>query len=328
MRIELELAVEAYPIAGRFVISRGVKTQAQVVTVTLRQEGVRGRGECVPYARYGESVESVLAVIEGMRGALEAGRLDRVSLQLLMPPGAARNALDCAFWDLEAKCAGRRAYELAGFTKITALTTAYTLSVGSPEEMRTAAMRAADRPLLKIKLAGDGDAERLAAVRQGAPHAALIVDANEAWRAETLMQQLETCAMHGVALIEQPLPAYHDGILAEIPHLVPICADESAHVASNLPQLKDRYDAINIKLDKTGGLTQALIMAQAAQQLGFGIMAGCMVGTSLAMAPAVMIGQMASFVDLDGPLLLAEDRRPGLVFDGSTLMPPNSELWG
>ena len=327
MTIDLTLAVEAFPIAGRFVISRGAKTEARVVTATLRDGTHVGHGECVPYARYGESVESVIAAIEGVRSAIEAGA-DRAALQGLLPPGAARNAVDCAMWDIEAKRSGRRAYATAGFARLSPLVTAYTLSVGTPDEMRAAALRAANRPLLKVKLAGEGDDARLAAVREGAPHATLIIDANEAWREETLVAQLAACARVGVALIEQPLPAGQDEMLAKIAHPIPICADESAHDAASLAGLKGRYDAVNIKLDKTGGLTEALIMAQAARAQGFEIMAGCMVGTSLAMAPAMLIGQMAAFVDLDGPLLLAEDRAPGLLYEGSTMAPPPPALWG
>lgn len=327
MRIELTLAVEAFPIAGRFVISRGAKTEARVVTATLRAGGQIGRGECVPYARYGESVESVCAAIESARAEIEA-EADRAALQSLLPAGAARNAVDCAMWDLEAKAGGRRAHAAAGFARLVPLVTAYTLSVGTPEEMRAAALMAADRPLLKVKLAGEGDDARLAAVREGAPHARLIVDANEAWSEDSLVAQLDACARFGVALVEQPLPAGRDEMLAKIAHPIPICADESAHETASLAGLRGRYDAVNIKLDKTGGLTEALAMAQAAQAQGFAIMAGCMVGTSLAMAPATLIGQMAEFVDLDGPLLLAKDREPGLAYEGSTLMPPPPALWG
>jgi L-alanine-DL-glutamate epimerase-like enolase superfamily enzyme len=323
----MTLAVEAFPIAGRFVISRGAKTEARVVTATLRAGGAIGRGECVPYARYGESVESVIAAIEGVRGQIELGA-DRQALQRLLPAGAARNAVDCAMWDLEAKRLGRRAYAIAGFERLAPLVTAYTLSVGAPEEMRAAALEAAHRPLLKVKLAGEGDEARLAAVREGAPHATLIVDANEAWREDNLVALLDACARHNVALVEQPLPAGKDEMLAAIARPLPICADESAHETASLDALRGRYDAVNIKLDKTGGLTEALLMADAAREMGFEIMAGCMVGTSLAMAPAMLIGQMAAFVDLDGPLLLAEDREPGLVYEGSTIIPPPAAIWG
>ena len=327
MSIELTLAAEAFPIAGRFVISRGAKTEARVVTVTLRAGEHIGRGECVPYARYGESVEGVSAAIERLRPEIEGGA-DRAALQLLLPAGAARNALDCAMWDLEAKMSGRRAYVAAGFPRLAPLVTAYTISVGTPDEMRAAAIRAADRPVLKIKLAGDGDEARLAAVREGAPRATLIVDANEAWSEETLLARLEACARSGVALVEQPLPAGRDEMLGKIVRPIPVCADESAHETTSLAALEGRYDAVNIKLDKTGGLTEALAMAAAARASGFEIMAGCMVGTSLAMAPATLIGQMADYVDLDGPLLLARDREPGLVYEGSALLPPPPALWG
>lgn len=327
MRIDLDITPESFQIAGRFVISRGVKTEARVVTVTLREGDRTGHGECVPYARYGESVESVVAEIEAQRDAIESG-LDRMALQRLMPPGAARNAVDCAMWDLEAKRSGRRAWAAAGFPRLAPLVTAYTISVGTPEEMRAAALKASNRPLLKIKLAGAGDVERLRAVRAGAPHATLIVDANEAWSEETLPEQFAACAACGVALVEQPLPAGKDDILAGIARPIPLCADESAHDSGSLPALMGRYDAVNIKLDKTGGLTEALAMARAARAQGFEIMAGCMVGTSLAMAPAILIGQMARFVDLDGPLLLARDRAPGLLYEGSTLAPPPPALWG
>lgn len=327
MQLDLEIARESFPISGRFVIARGAKTEAHVVRVILRAGDYIGHGECVPYARYGESVESVVAAIGAQRAALESG-MDRLALQRLMPPGAARNAVDCAMWDLEAKRSGRRAWVAAGFPRLAPLVTAYTISVGTPEEMRASALLASNRPLLKIKLAGSGDLERLLAVRAGAPHATLIVDANESWDEATLPAQLAACADSGVALVEQPLPAGRDEILAEIPRPIPICADESAHDRASLPGLVGRYDAINIKLDKTGGLTEALAMAQAARTLGFEIMAGCMVGTSLSMAPAALIGQMAAFVDLDGPLLLAHDREPGLLYEGSTLSPPAPALWG
>jgi len=327
MGVELTVAVEAFPIEGRFVIARGAKTHALVVTATLRAGSAVGRGECVPYARYGESADSVVAAIETVRAAIEAGA-DRVALQTLLPAGAARNALDCALWDLEAKASGVAAHINAGFAALAPLTTAFTLSVGAPEEMFAAATRAAQRPLLKVKLAGEGDAERLRAVRAGAPRATLIVDANEAWREETLLANMEACASVGVALIEQPLPAGADEILGRIERRLKICADESAHDRAGLAALQGRYDAVNIKLDKTGGLTEALAMAREARERGFMIMAGCMVGSSLAMAPAALIGQLADFVDLDGPLLLARDREPGLRYAGSTLFAPTPELWG
>jgi L-Ala-D/L-Glu epimerase len=253
---------------------------------------------------------------------------DRAALQALLPPGAARNAIDCAFFDLEAKRSVRPVAEIAECEALRPLVTALTISVGSPEEMFSAAEAAAAWPLLKVKLAGDGDAERLAAVRAGAPQARFIVDANEAWREADLEENFALCAEVGVDLIEQPLPAGADGLLAKIARPVPVCADESAHAREDLEALCDRYDAVNIKLDKTGGLTEALAMAREAKRLGLSIMAGCMVGSSLAMAPAMLIGQLADWVDLDGPLLLARDREPGLVYEGSTVFPASPELWG
>jgi L-alanine-DL-glutamate epimerase-like enolase superfamily enzyme len=327
MSLALEIAVERFPIAGRFVISRGAKTEALVVVVTLRDGAHAGRGECVPYARYGESHESVVAAIESVRPQIEAGA-DRRALQTLLPAGAARNALDCAFWDLEAKRSGVRAYVRAGLAQLAPKTTAYTLSVGAPEEMRASAEKAAHRPLLKVKLAGKGDAERLAAVRAGAPRAKLIVDANEAWREDDLLPNLDACARAGVLLVEQPLPAGQDGLLAKIERPLPVCADESVHDRASLAGLEGRYDAVNIKLDKTGGLTEALEMVSEAKRRGFEIFAGCMVGTSLGMAPAMLIAQYAAFVDLDGPLLLAKDREPGLRYEESVVYPPEPELWG
>jgi L-alanine-DL-glutamate epimerase-like enolase superfamily enzyme len=323
----LELRVERWPIAGTFTIARGSKTEAVVVVVELRREGRRGRGECVPYARYGETVETVMAEIEARRSAVEAG-LDREGLQAAMPPGAARTAIDCALWDLEAKLAGRRAWEIAGIAAPEPVTTAFTLSLGTPEAMRTAAAAAAHRPLIKVKLGTDDDAARIAAVRAGAPKSRLIVDANEGWRANTLAANMAACRLAGVELIEQPLPASEDGALAGLDKPVPVCADESLHDRASLARLAGRYDAINIKLDKAGGLTEALALAEEAKRLGLAIMVGCMVGTSLSMAPAIMVSTGAMIVDLDGPLLLARDRDPGLRYEGSTVHPPSPELWG
>lgn len=323
----LSIAVETFPIAGRFVISRGAKTEARVVVASVTAGSVRGRGECVPYARYGETVESVVAQIERARAAIEAGA-DRVALQGLLPAGAARNALDCALWDFDAKRLGVRASAMAGLHRLAPATTAYTLSVGSPAEMAEAAARAADRPLLKIKLAGEGDPERLRAVRTAAPEATLIVDANEAWREADLDRHFAACVEAGVALIEQPLPAGDDAALARARRPIPVCADESVHDRAGLAALTDRYDAINVKLDKTGGLTEALALCAEAERLGFALFVGCMVGTSLAMAPAMLLTPRARFVDLDGPLLLARDRAEGLRYDGSIIHPPQPELWG
>ena len=323
----LTITVERFPILGKFVIARGAKTEAVVVVATIEDKGFRGRGESVPYARYGETVESVLTQIASVRAQIEAGA-DRGRLQSLLPPGAARNALDCALWDLDAKRCGVAAHVLAGVMPPAPVTTAFTISAGSPAEMAEAAAKVRERPLLKIKLAGEDDAARLSAVRAAAPGSTLIVDANEAWQQADLERYLEACAEVGVALVEQPLPASKDAILAKIQHIVPICADESVHDRTGLEALRARYDAINVKLDKTGGLTEALALVNLAQGLGFELMIGCMVASSLAMAPALLLAGRACFVDLDGPLLLASDRPDGLIYKGSIVLPPTRELWG
>jgi L-alanine-DL-glutamate epimerase-like enolase superfamily enzyme len=326
--MELSVTIERWPLASAFTISRGSKTEAVVVVAELRQAGHRGRGECVPYARYGETPEAVAAAIEAMLPALRNG-LDRAALQSAMPPGAARNALDCAFWDFAAKQAGRRAHELAGIAAPKPLTTAYTISLAAPAAMGEAAERAASRPLLKVKLGvGEGDEARIAAVRRAAPRAELIVDANEGWSETNLARNLAACADAGVTLIEQPLPEGGDTALAGRKRPIRVCADESIHDRRSLAALAGKYDAINIKLDKTGGLTEALALAAEAEQRGLAIMVGCMVATSLAMAPAMLVAQGASVVDLDGPLLLAKDRADGLHYDGSLIYPPEAGLWG
>lgn len=323
----LQAQIERFPIAGSFTISRGAKTEAVTVVAEVSRDGLTGRGECVPYPRYGETPEATLAAIEAMQDAIRDG-LDRQALQAAMKPGAARNALDCAFIDLEAKTAGLRAWSLLGRPSPGERTTAFTISLGTPEEMAAATAKAAHRPLLKIKLGGDGDGARIAAVREAAPGCELIVDANEAWTEANLEHNLAACAAAGVTLVEQPLPAGRDEALARIKRPLAVCADESVHDRSSLAPLRDRYDAVNIKLDKTGGLTEALAMADAAQALGFEIMIGCMVATSLSMAPAMLVTPQARFVDLDGPLLLARDRDHGLRYDGSLVYPPDSSLWG
>jgi L-alanine-DL-glutamate epimerase-like enolase superfamily enzyme len=328
MPIELAVRTETWPIAGSFAISRGAKTEARVVVVELRDGQAHGHGECVPYPRYGETLEEVARLIEAQRALLQAG-LDRAALQTALPAGAARNALDCAFWDLEAKRSGRRAYELAGLPPPHSLVTAYTLSLGTPAAMAEAAERAAERPLLKVKLGGGADdAERLRAVRRAAPAAELIVDANEGWTPADLDANLAACADLGVSLVEQPLPAGGDAALAARPHPVPVCADESVHDRASLAALVGVYDAVNIKLDKAGGLTEALALAAEAERLGLTVMVGCMVSTSLAMAPAILLAQRARYVDLDGPLLLARDRPGGLRYVGSRVEPPDPALWG
>jgi L-alanine-DL-glutamate epimerase-like enolase superfamily enzyme len=323
----LAARIEHWPIAGSFTISRGAKTEAVTVVAEVGQGGRTGRGECVPYPRYGETPEATLAALQAMQEPVAKG-LDRQALQTTMPPGAARNALDCALLDLEAKTSGQRAWNLLGRPAPQACITAYTISLGTPEAMAAATAQAAHRPLLKIKLGGDGDGRRIAAVRQAAPRSELIVDANEAWTADNLEQNLADCAAAGVTLVEQPLAAGQDEALARIRRPLAVCADESVHDRASLDGLRDRYDAVNIKLDKTGGLTEALVMADAAQALGFQIMIGCMVATSLAMAPAMLLAQAARFVDLDGPLLLARDRDGGLRYDGSLIYPPEAALWG
>jgi L-alanine-DL-glutamate epimerase-like enolase superfamily enzyme len=323
----LTCRIEHWPIAGNFTISRGAKTEAVVVIAEISNGTHTGRGECTPYQRYGETPEATLAAIDAMRAPIHAG-LDRHALQEAMPAGAARNALDCALLDLEAKTTGRRIWDVLGLPSPQSRITAFTISLGTPAAMAEAAANAAHRPLLKIKLGGDGDGDRIAAVRQAAPRAELIVDANEAWTETNLKQNLAACAKVGVTMIEQPLPSGRDEALSRIPRPIPVCADESVHARSSLQDLRGRYDALNIKLDKTGGLTEALALADAAQALGFDIMVGCMVATSLAMAPAMLIAQKARVVDLDGPLLLAHDRDAGLRYDGSTIYPPDASLWG
>jgi len=329
--LTLAVAVERWPIAGAFTISRGAKTEAVVVVATLSDGSHTGRGECVPYARYGESVDNITAAIEAMRGRLAAG-LTRMDLQTAMPAGAARNALDCAFWDLEAKRSGRPVHELAGLPPPRPLTTAYTISLGPPADMAAAAAKVATRALLKVKLGGNsddgGDPARIAAARAAAPKATLIADANEGWNADNLAANLAACAAAGVELIEQPLPEGRDQVLASIERPIPVCADESAHGLSSLAALMGKYDAVNVKLDKAGGLTEALAMAAQAERLGFKLMLGSMVATSLSVAPAMLVAQKASYVDLDGPLLLAKDREHGLRYQDSLVYPATPALWG
>ena len=323
----LAARIERWPIAGSFTISRGAKTEAVTIVAQVARDGHIGHGECVPYPRYGETPEATLEALLSMQEPLGQG-LDRQALQTAMPPGAARNALDCALLDLEAKTSGRRIWELLGRPAPRACTTAYTISLGTPKAMAAATAKAAHRPLLKIKLGGDGDGKRIAAVRKSAPESELIVDANEAWTAKNLERNLAACADVGVTLVEQPLPAGQDEALARIRKPLAVCADESVHDRASLAGLRERYDAVNIKLDKTGGLTEAMAMADAAHALGFEIMVGCMVATSLAMAPAMLLTGQARFVDLDGPLLLAQDRDSGLRYDDSLVYPPEAELWG
>lgn len=325
--MRLTVKAERFPIAGGFTISRGSKSHADVVVAELEEGGLVGRGECVPYARYGETIDGVCAQISELSGHLTAG-LTRDDLQAAMPAGAARNAIDCALWDIEAKRAGVPVAKRAGVALPDQAVTAMTISLGTPEAMGARARELAHYPLLKVKLGGDGDAKRLIAIRNCAPDARLIVDANEAWTPEMLPQLMALCAEIGVEMIEQPLPAGADHHLAGISRSVPVCADESCHDRDGLAALKDRYDAVNIKLDKTGGLTEALALAQAARAEGLDVMVGCMLATSLAMAPALLLAPMARWVDLDGPALLEADRPGGLVIERGTIAPLSCSLWG
>lgn len=324
-RLSLDVRAEAWPIHGRFAIARGAKTRADVVVARL--ENGMGCGECTPYARYGESVESVLAQIECVRRAFEAG-CDREQLQTLLPAGAARNALDCALWDLQAKRTGVRAFERAGLRALASQTTAFTLSLDEPEAMGLAARANAHRPVLKLKIGGGDDLDRVASVRTAAPDSALIVDANESLPFDDLHRLCDEFHRLGVKLIEQPLKAGEDAALEGFDSPVPLCADESLHTRADLAACARRYACVNIKLDKTGGLTEALALKAQAQSLGLQVMVGCMVATSLAMAPAMLLAQDADWVDLDGPLLLERDRDPGLVYEGSVIGPPDPVVWG
>ena len=324
---KLSVRSETWPIAGSFTISRGSRTETPVVVAQLSEDGIVGRGECMANPRYDETSEKIAETLQALENEIESG-LDRRALQDRLPACAARNALDCAFWDLEAKRAGKRAWELAGLDGLDPVVTAYTLSLDTPERMAEAAGRNAGRPLLKLKLTGEGDLDRVLAVRGAAPKVRIIVDANEAWEANMVKRFAGELKKLRVELIEQPLPASADEPLAEITSPVPVCADESCHTSADIPVLSTRYDLVNIKLDKTGGLTEALKLKAAAEAAGLGIMVGCMVATSLAMAPALLVAQGAAFVDLDGPLLLAEDREPGLRYDGGIIHPPDPGLWG
>ena len=321
MRIKVTRNV--FRLAQVFTISRGSRTEAQVLTVHVSDGAAQGWGECVPYARYGETLDSVTDEIEGLPETF-----DRADLAQLLPAGAARNAVDCALWDLEAKRAGQRVWSLAGLATPGPHITAYTLSLDSPEAMQAQAALNAHRPLLKIKLGTPDDMPRLEAVRAGAPDARIIVDANEGWSANIYADLAPHLVRLGVDLVEQPLPAGDDDALIGLDRPVPVCADESCHDRASLPALLGKYDMVNIKLDKTGGLTEALALRSAAIAQGYGIMVGCMVGSSLAMAPAVLLAQGAAVVDLDGPLLLAEDRDTPLTFDAAGVHPPDAALWG
>ncbi|MEM7598669.1 MAG: N-acetyl-D-Glu racemase DgcA [Pseudomonadota bacterium] len=321
--MQISVTPDTFKLAQVFTISRGSRTEAKVLTVRVRDGGVTGWGECVPYARYGETLESVTAQVEGL-----PGDVTRQALYELLEPGAARNAVDCALWDLEAKRAGKRVWELAELSAPGPEITAYTLSLDTPEKMQAEAAKNAHRPLLKIKLGTADDMPRLEAVRAGAPGARIIVDANEGWSAEIYADLAPHLVRLGVALVEQPVPAGEDDALLGMARPLPVCADESCHDRASLPALRGKYDVVNIKLDKTGGLTEALALRDAARAEGYDVMVGCMIGSSLAMAPATLVAQGAAVTDLDGPLLLGEDRETPLRFDDAGVHPPASELWG
>ncbi len=323
----LSVTQESFPIAGAFTISRGAKTEALVIHCRITDGVYSGQAECVPYGRYGETLDSVANQIHAASDAIADGAT-RADILGLMEAGAARNAVDCALWDLEAKMTGVPAHKRACALPPRPVETAFTISLSDPETMADAARAAAARPIIKVKVGADGDIKRLHAVAGAAPNSHFILDANEGWTEKNLSENLLACAHYRVVLVEQPLPAGKDEMLRDIPHPVPVCADESVHTAEDLPLLRGLYDAVNIKLDKTGGLTAALVLRDRAQELGFAVMVGCMVGTSLAMAPAVLLAQTASFVDLDGPLLLARDRHPALRYSGSIISPPEPALWG
>lgn len=321
--MRLEVTRDVFQLAQAFTISRGSRTEAKVLTVAITDGDYRGRGECVPYARYDETLDSVTDQIQAL-----PTQFDRQSLYDLLPAGAARNAVDCALWDLEAKRAGKRAWEMAGLPTPLPQITAYTLSLDTPDAMRAQAAQNASRPLLKIKLGTPDDMPRLEAVRAGAPDARIIVDANEGWSAEVYADLAPHLVRLGVDLVEQPLPAGDDDALIGMVRPVPVCADESCHDRASLPGLKGKYDMVNVKLDKAGGLTEALALRDAALAEGYTVMVGCMVGSSLAMAPAQLLAQGVSVVDLDGPLLLAEDRDTPLSYDTAGVHPPERALWG
>ena len=328
MPYSLNIHTEAWPLAGAFRISRGTRKVSDVLMVEVNDGNYVGRGECFPYARYGEDIDSVQKQLNSVRSEIEHG-LDRQALLNVLAPGAARNAVDCALWDLEAKRAGVRVWDLADLPAPEPVTTVYTLGVDEPAIMGERARENSDRPRLKLKMTGDGaDLERVRNIHKNAPNARLVVDANEGWTIEQYLEYAPQFKELGVEMIEQPLPSTDDEQLRGVDRSIPVCADESCHDRATLPALVGKYDMINIKLDKTGGLTEALNLRDAALKQGLSIMVGCMIGTSLAMAPGILVAQEAAIVDLDGPLLLAEDRAPGLRFTGSIIHPPETRLWG
>ncbi|MES2906407.1 MAG: N-acetyl-D-Glu racemase DgcA [Pseudomonadota bacterium] len=328
MSLKINAFIEEFPIRGAFVISRERRTVQVVVRVTLDDGEIHGQGECVPYRHYGETPEGVVADILKLSDAISKG-MTRAELQNTLPAGAARNGIDCALWDYEAKKSGRPAWQIAGLSEPKPVASVQTISLGAPEVMFEHTKRLADWPMLKIKLGGDGDDERIKAVHEAAPRAKLIADANEAWRPDIYEKNLDAClATNSVVMIEQPFPAAHDDMLGSLPRPIPVCADESLHDRHTLVALKGRYDVVNIKLDKAGGLTEALLLKQEARRQGFKIFVGSMVATSLAIAPALLLAQDVDFVDLDPPLLLEKDRENPIMFQHDRAFPASSALWG
>jgi len=323
MTWQISATPESWPLARPFAISRGVKTVAEVIVAEVTEDRVAGRGECVPYARYGETIDGVLNIIRDYDPSM-----GRAELACNLPPGAARNALDCAFWDLEAKREGKRVWELTGTPLPEPMVTAETISLGTIEEMAAAASRLSRNPLIKVKLDAKNVAKRMRVVRKNAPDARLIIDPNESWDLDLLCDVVQVLAELDVEMIEQPLPAAADDGLEEFTWPMPLCADESCHTTDDLERLRGKYQMVNIKLDKSGGLSEALALTRAATEAGFGIMVGCMVATSLAMAPALVLAPFARFLDLDGPLLLERDRELGLTFTDGKIYPPGPGLWG
>ncbi len=322
----IEARQETWPLKETFRISRGSRTEARVIVATITDGAYTGRGEGAPIRRYEQTCESVLAQIDSIK---RETNLTLQTLQNLLPPGAARNALDCALWDLEAKHTGKRVWELANIPIASAVETSFTISLNTPEKMGHAADAHSTAPILKLKLGGDDlDLARVEAVHLAAPNTRLLIDANESWSPEHYGNVAPKLKTLGVELIEQPFPANADEVLEKLDHPVAICADESCHTTTDLPRLKNRYEAINVKLDKTGGLTEALRLCEEARDSGFKLLIGCMVGTSLGMAPARILASNADFTDLDGPLLLARDREHGLLYDHGKISLPSRELWG
>ncbi len=325
--MKTSFTTEPWPIRGTFAISRGAKKEAEVIVVTIEHDGYRGRGEGVPYRRYGETVSSAQEQISAIQSEIEKG-VDRGKLSELLPAGAARNALDCALWDLECKQKGKTIWELLRITP-KPMPISYTIGLDGSSVMAEKAREAAKKySILKLKLGAKGDEERLQKIREAAPKARLIVDANEGWNAGNLEAMLRACESAGVELLEQPVPVEHSNILKNVRTSVSLCADESAHTSADIEKLQGIYQAVNIKLDKAGGLTEALVMAQKAKEAGLKIMVGCIVSTSLSMAPATVVAQYADYVDLDGPLHLAKDRAPAIEYRDGIILPTTPELWG